>query len=80
MIRIKQNTEYIASHTGRTCVVYFLYVIYYVTFISVCYNLSHGEVYPIQLYVIKCVSYLRQVGGFLPVLRFPLQIKLTDTK
>ena len=27
-------------------------------------NLSHGEVYSIQHYVIKCVSDLRQVGGF----------------
>ena len=31
----------------------------------------------IQHYVIKCVSDLRQVGGFLWVLRFPLPIKLT---
>jgi hypothetical protein len=31
----------------------------------------------VQHYVIKFVSELRQVGGFLPVLRFPLPIKLT---
>jgi hypothetical protein len=30
-------------------------------------------------YVIKFVSYLLQVGGFLPVPRFPPQIKLTST-
>jgi hypothetical protein len=30
----------------------------------------HGEVYSIQHYVIKFVSDLRQVGGFLRVLRF----------
>jgi hypothetical protein len=32
-------------------------------------NLIHGEVYSIQYYVIKFVSDLRQVGGFLQVLR-----------
>ena len=32
-------------------------------------NPVHGEVYLIQLYVIKFVSDLRQVGGFLRVLR-----------
>ena len=30
-------------------------------------------------YAIKFVSYLRQVGGFLGVLRFPPPIKLTAT-
>ena len=34
-------------------------------------NPVHGEVYSIQLYVIKFVSDLRQVGGFLRVLWFP---------
>ena len=38
-------------------------------------NLAHGEVYSIQHYVIKFVSDLRQVGGFLPVVRFPSPIK-----
>jgi hypothetical protein len=33
--------------------------------------------YSIQYYVIKFVSDLRQVGGFLRVLRFPPPIKLT---
>jgi len=32
-------------------------------------NLAHGEVYSIQHYVIKFVSDLRQVGGFLRVQR-----------
>jgi hypothetical protein len=32
---------------------------------------THGEVYSIQHYVIKCVSDLRQVVGFLCVRRFP---------
>ena len=39
-------------------------------------NPVHGEVYSIQYYVMKFVSDLRQVGGFL---RFPPQIKLTAT-
>jgi hypothetical protein len=34
----------------------------------------------LQNYVIKFVSDLRQVGGFLQVLRFPQPIKLTVTK
>ena len=33
----------------------------------------------VQHYVIKIVSDLRQVGGFLWVLQFPPQIKLTTT-
>ena len=40
-----------------------------------CSNLAHGEVYSIQHYVIKFGSDLRQVGGFLWVLRFPPLIK-----
>ena len=40
-------------------------------------NPTHGEVYPIQHYVIKFVSFLRQVGGFHRVLCFPPSIKLT---
>ena len=42
-------------------------------------NPSDGKVSSIQLYVIKFVSYLRQVGGFLWVLQFPPPIKLTTT-
>jgi hypothetical protein len=38
---------------------------------------ANGEVYSILHYVIKFVSDLRQVGGFLHVLRFPPPIKLT---
>jgi len=42
-------------------------------------NPIHGEVYSMQHYVIKFVSNLRQVGGFLRILRYPPQIKLTAT-
>jgi hypothetical protein len=40
-------------------------------------NPAHGQVYSIQHYVIKFVSVLRQVGGFLRVLRFLPPINLT---
>jgi hypothetical protein len=39
----------------------------------------HGEVYSIPHYVIKFVSDMRHVGGFLEVHRFPLPIRLTAT-
>ena len=42
-------------------------------------NPVHGEMYSIQHYVIKFVSDLRLVGGFLRGLRFPPPIKLTTT-
>jgi hypothetical protein len=38
---------------------------------------THGKVYPIQHHVIKFVSDLLHVGGFLRVLQFPPTIKLT---
>jgi hypothetical protein len=41
-------------------------------------NPAYVEVYPIK-HVIKFASDLRQVGGFLRVLRFPPPIKLTAT-
>jgi hypothetical protein len=42
-------------------------------------NPVHGEVYSKQQYVIKFVSDLQQVSGFLQVLQFPPTIKLTAT-
>ena len=42
-------------------------------------NPIHSKVYSIQHYVIKFVSDLQQVCGFLQVLRFPPPIKLTAT-
>ena len=50
-----------------------------ITIIVVSSNSTHGRVYPIQHYVIKFVSDLRQVGGFPQVLLFPSPIKLTAT-
>jgi len=42
-------------------------------------NRVHVEMYSMQYYVIKFLSDLRQVGGFLRILRYPPSIKLTDT-
>jgi hypothetical protein len=42
-------------------------------------NPAHGEVYWIQNYMIKFLSDLRQVIGFLRVLRFPPPIYKTAT-
>ena len=46
---------------------------------AVSSNPVHGEVHSLQHYMIKFVSDLRQVGGFLRVLGFPPPIKLTTT-
>ena len=45
----------------------------------VSWNPADGDVYSIQYYMIKFVSDLQQVDGFLRVLRFPPSIKLTAT-
>ena len=50
----------------------------YATYV-VSSNPVHGEVYSIRHYVIKFVSDLWQVSGFLRVPRFPPPIKLTAT-
>ena len=42
-------------------------------------NPAHDEGYSIQHFVVKFVGDLRQVGGFLQLLRFPPPIKLTAT-
>jgi hypothetical protein len=42
-------------------------------------NPVHGKVYSIQHYVIKFISYLQHVSGFLGVLQFPPTIKLIAT-
>jgi len=42
-------------------------------------NPANGEGYSIQHYVLKFVSDLQQVGGFLRVFRFPPPIKLAAT-
>ena len=51
----------------------------HVTTKIVCSKPAHGEVYLIQHHVIKFVSDLGQVGGFLRAPLFPPPIKLTTT-
>ena len=46
---------------------------------AVSSNLAHGEVYSMEHYVMKFVSDLRQVDGFLWVLWSPPPLKLTAT-
>ena len=70
------------GHRGRDrMVVGFIttYVISPITTNVVSSNPVHGEVYSIQIYVIKVVSDFRKVGGFSRVLRFPPPLKLTTT-
>jgi hypothetical protein len=45
----------------------------------VSYDPTNAEVYEIQYYVMQFVSELRQVSGFLLVLRLSPSIKLTAT-
>jgi len=42
-------------------------------------NSAHGEAYTLQHYVLKFVSHVRQVGGFLQVRLFRPPITLTAT-
>ena len=50
--------------------IWFFYILFFSHFVYLFIS---------QYYVIKFVSDLRQVGGFLKVLRFPPPIKLTAT-
>jgi len=45
----------------------------------VTFNPAHGKMYSIQHYVMKLISDLQQIGGFLQVIQFPPPIKLTAT-
>ena len=63
----------LGAHHGRDCI-----VVGFTTNV-VSSNLAHGKVYWIQHYVIKFVSDLQQVSGFLRVLWFPPPIELTAT-
>ena len=81
----KRNTSIVICDTGTivVMVVQELDLQLPVQSVPITTNVSskpvHGEVYSIQHYVIKFASDLRQVGGFLRVLRFPPPIKLTAT-
>jgi len=60
------------------CMYLFTYLLT-ITTKAVSSNPAHGEMYSIQHYVIIFVCDLRQVCGFLGVLRCPSPIKLTAT-
>jgi hypothetical protein len=61
---------------GNTTYFFFIYFSY-IIFFSIDFFVFHF--FFLQYYVIKFVIDLRQVGGFLRVLRFPPPIKLTAT-
>ena len=67
---------YCRNRRGRDRMVVGFIITYAISAHHVSSNPVHGEVYSIQHYVIKSVSDLRQVGGFL---RFPPPMKLTAT-
>jgi hypothetical protein len=55
----------------------FSFIVFNATFSNISVVTVSFEVYSIQHYVIKFVSDLRQVAGFLQLLWFPPPIKLT---
>jgi hypothetical protein len=62
------------GHRGRDCMVVGFITTYAISAYHhyICeFESRSGEVYSIQQYMMKCVSDLRQVGGFLRVPRFP---------
>jgi hypothetical protein len=76
--------KFLSSIIGAVLIVWLLDLLLPVQLVSittkfVSWNPVHGEVYSIQHYVIKFASDLRQVGGFLQVLRFPPPVNLTTT-
>jgi hypothetical protein len=80
-IQLKRNLEYLRKQQIWRKVVHLNHAHGKVYLIQIWHkvvhsNHAHGEVYLIQHYVIKCVSDLQQVSGFLWVLQFPPIIKL----
>ena len=75
---VKHKYMIINNSSISFCVVAVVVVIVIITKV-VSSNPVHSEVYSIQHYVTQFVSDLRQVSGFLRILRFPPSIKLTAT-
>ena len=72
--------NYVSSEWYRDCLGHDLIVGGFTTICAISAIATKvGEVYSLQLYVIKFVSDLRQVSGFLRVLWFPSPTKLTAT-
>ena len=72
-----QPIKYLSLFFYFVVVCLFIFVTSITKFVSS--NPVCGEVYSIQHYVIRFVSDLRQVSGFIRILRFPPPIKLTAT-
>ena len=77
IISLIKNKEYCGR--DRMIVGFTTTALVHITTKVVSSNPVHGEVHSIQHYVIKFDSDLRQVDGFLRVLRFPPPIQLTVT-
>ena len=73
---MKCNTRYKLARDHRS---HDRIAIGFTTTCAISLNPENGKVYLIQHYVIKFVSDLRQVNGFLWVLHFHPPIKLTAT-
>ena len=68
------------GHRGRDRIVVGFATTYAISaYYYLCCEIESRSGRGVQQYVAKFVSYLRQVGDFLRVLRFPLPIKLTAT-
>jgi hypothetical protein len=87
LLRVMYFESNTVWNQSNLCTFYFQHVIHSTIHVQsvpintkvVSSNLAHSEVHLIQHYVIKFVSDLQQVGGFLWVLWFPPPIKLTVT-
>ena len=74
---IDESSDKHHNHPGPSCRDGMLVGLITTNAIRAYHMVSSNPAQVIYNYVIKCVSDLRQVGGFLRVLRFPPQIKLT---
>ena len=59
------NSSILGGHGGRNCMVFGFTTTCAITINVLSSNLVHGDVYSIQHYVKKCVSYMLQVDDFL---------------
>ena len=75
-----QNTREKSGRRGRDRMVVGFPTTYAISaYYRLCCEFESNSWRGVQYYVIKFVSDLRQVGGFLRFLRFPPPIKLTTT-
>jgi hypothetical protein len=81
ILRPKYNTQWInwSSWSWSYGSLYFITIYAITAYHHWCCEFEYRSGRGVQHYVIKFVSDLRQVGGFLRVIRFPPPIKLTAT-